>query len=229
MGTHRLRRTLARVSVASLCALGVVPLTSGAAHATTPPAPREFNGKLLFPSSGTLTGMDTFAAICDEAETAGPAGIPDAADQAAFAAAENLNVRFDPAPLPPLALLSGLPFIGPALIGPPLLGIGSSPPPPPPLLPEIVTHVTGLDLQLPSGGDQMVFSFDGDDVIVGGSGNDYICSGAGGDVILADGGDNEIIGGSGEDVIIAGSGNDNADVDPADLLLFLGGGTNIPA
>jgi hypothetical protein len=214
VGTH-LRRTLARVSVVSVCSLGVIPLSSGAAHAS-PPSPRTFDADLL--ESG-LSHTATLADLCSHFDTT---NIPDAAHQAAFAAAENLNVRFDPAPLPPLELLSSLPLVG-TLVGPPLLsGLGG-------LLPEIVSQVTGLDVQIPSGGDQMVFSFEGDDVIVGGSGNDYICSGEGGDVILADGGDNEIIGGSGEDVIIAGSGNDNADIDPADLLLFLGGGTNVPA
>jgi Ca2+-binding RTX toxin-like protein len=191
----------------------VVPLSSGTAQAV-PPTPREFDATLL---DGALGHTDTLADMCSYFTTS---NIPDAAHQAAFAAKEKVNLRFDPAPLPPLGLVSSIPFLG-TIVGPPVLGGGLSF-----LLPEIVDQSTGLDVLLPSSEDDMIFTFNGDDVVLGMSGNDYICAGDGGDVILAGSGDDEIIGGSGEDVILGDSGDDNSDVDMADLLCYLGSGTN---
>jgi hypothetical protein len=217
VGTH-LRRTLARVSVVSLGVLGVIPLSSGAAHAA-PPTPRVFDASDL--GLSTTATLDTICAAFNPAAGAAMAGIPTPAKQAAFNAKNHVTIQFDDDPLPPLGALSATP-LGTGLIGPPLLGgIGTSL-----LALEIVDQVTALDVSIPNSGDDMIIAGDGDNVILGGAGNDYICGGVGGDVIDGGPGDDEIIGGSGEDILLGGSGDDTITKDGEDLLCLLGTGNN---
>ena len=222
MGTHRLRRSLARASVVSLCAAGVIPLSSGTANAA-PPAPREFDTSML---TGGPASPATLQDLCD-AYSGNPVGtavtVPAPAEQAAFEIANDVKVQFDDNPLPPLGLVSAIPLLGP-IVGPPaVLGLGGS------LLGlEIVDQVTKLDLTVPSSTDDVIILGDGDNVVLAGAGNDYVCAGAGGDIIDLGSGDDEVIGADGEDVILGGSGDDNGGpADTDDILCYLSGGNNL--
>lgn len=220
MGTHRLHRTLARASVVSLCAAGVVPLSSGTAHAA-PPTPRVFNTSALS-AVGAATG--TLQEICDAYPTAAGAAMapPPLSEQVLFETDNGVKVQFDDTPVPPLNVLSSITLLN-FLVGPPLLfGLGGTL-----LALEIVDQASALDVTVPSSTDDVIIAGDGDNVILGGSGNDYICGGVGGDVIHAGSGDDEVIGGSGEDLILGGSGDDNAITDADDLFCYLGGGNNL--
>lgn len=223
MGTHRLRRTLARATVVSLCAAGVMPLSSGTAHAA-PPSPRTFNMDPL--GVAGFTGSKTLAEICTKFNITPPgtfaSPLPTTAQQDAFNAANGVKIQFDDDPVPPLGAVSAITLTS-FLVGPKLLfGLGGS------LLQlEIVDQASALDVTIPNGDNDLIIAGDGDNVILGGAGNDYICGNSGGDVINGGSGDDEIVGGSGEDVILGGSGDDNAIRDADDILCYLGSGNNL--